>query len=410
MGAQCESLQHDDESMPILSSLSFAREALSDRPRDDPPPPYGQTDGPPPSYELAVRGMIRANPVDSGRVQDPHGFGKLPSFQDDRYTDLAPEILYPRWRGEPRLAGGLANVPLDDMMWRIDTGFGSSSSWTPTAALRALETLAEHIAIAPKPRVPMIHLLHHPRVRAVMADWLADPSPLREDTRMRCRAIAVEYLRLLASAVSLRELDAREVVNELASDDLPGRPPLLLALASAASRDGNAAMALCDIFSACRVAGRQDVVDAAMAPLMECRHSGGLKDNEKYTSFFERIFGDGSGSGRPGALIVAHRFQLLGLMPDGEAIRGTHSRRRAQKWALCQQRGEDWGRGRPYGARGENTLEGPAARLMQRLHLERQWADSDSGHFAAIPAVPDALPKATPGASVQRWFRSLRAS
>lgn len=401
--------------MPFASSLtaaslSSAHHAQSDDRFDDPPPPYEQTDGPPPSYERAVRDIIRATTIDSGPVQDPHGFGKLPSFQDDRYTDLAPQVLYPRWRGEPALAEGLTSVSPGDMERKVDTGFETCRSWAPTDALWALETLAEHIAIAPKPRVPKIELLLDRRVRSLMVDWLANPSPLGEDTRMRCQAIAVEYLRLLASTVALRELDARKVVNELASDDLPGRPPLLLSLASAASRDGNAAMALCDIFSACRIAGRQDVLDAAVAPLLECRHPGGLKADDKYTSFFERIFGDGSASGRSGAAIVAHRFQLLGLMPDDRAIKGAHSQRRVEKWTLCQQRGADWGRGLPYGARGAANLEGPAARLMQRLHLERQWAERDSGHFSAIPAVPDALPKATPGAAVQRWFRSLRAS
>jgi hypothetical protein len=339
---------------------------------------------------------------------NPYGFGELPGFQDDRYTDHSAVLLYPRWRGTPFLVPSLVDLPLAETLRRVNLAFSEDGPWTLSHTLNALGALATHIALAPKPGVPKIHLLNHKGVRAAIVACLEDPSPMQEDTRLRCRAIAIEYVRLLASAVQSRELDAQETFEALTCSDLPGRPPVLLALSSAAAGDVNVAMALCDFFSYAKAPGErytQHTVDR----LLKLRHRGGLKQDDKYDSFFGRIFGDGSAAGRPGATIAAYRLHRLGLMPDDKTIERHHrSPRRAEKWALCRQRGQDWGQEKSYGGSEQNDLEGAAARLLQRVVMETNWAYGDAGHFPAIPKVPAALPRATLAASIGCRFRPPR--
>ena len=377
----------------------------------------------PPSYADAASTTgadKRTAALRPGEVGNPYGFGREPSFQDSRYDDGPADRLYPRWRASPQWSRGFKELPVKDLLALADECSRRQLPWNGNDILWMLNVFASLVAIAPKPGIPRVQSLMDPEMLVGLSTFcsgqaMAGHGLMAEDTRARCRAIVVQYVRLLAAAIDERELDPDQVLNALSLGGRDGKgrsgahAPLLLSLASAAAADTNSAMALCDLFCSCknRTSNRPSFSAGVVKSLLETRDARGLAADDKYDTFYGRVFGDGSEAGRPGAPIVAYRLRRLGFMPSTAQVTATHSALRAAKWDLCGRRGDAWGGGQAQGPRTAPDLVGQAARLHQRVHVEFGWARADAGHFAAVPRVPGVL-EHRPVARVRTWLRSLR--
>lgn len=367
-------------------------------------PPHGG-ELPPPYVDVAREALLRPTPE-----HNPHGFGKPPSFLDPRFTDPPVDRLYPPWRTPPIWALNLAGFDVKGAMAMTYDNIERSKAMTDLNAMVHLFNLSVLIALSSEPAIPRAHAALEPRALQILSGWCGDLKPLGDDVRERCRATVIEFVRLLAALVGTRDLGADMTFDALRLSDSPDHPPLLHAMASLAARDTNAAVALCDLFSAFkeRMLGRPEFVARVNRTLLGTQEPRGLPPGDKYASFYGRVFGDGAAAGRPGAPIVAYRLGRLGFMPTPSEVTATHSAIRAAKWALCCRRGDDWGRGSVMGPQGDWNPVACAARLFQRTRVENQWAKVDPQHFAAKTVVPEAPPSRFERSRLSSWFRSTR--
>lgn len=366
----------------------------------------GATPDAPPSYaEATLDGLLRPTPE-----HNPYGFSLPPSFQDPRYSDPPIAELYPGWRTPPCWADRLPAIEPQRSQQALDKAMEGRGQVTDKGAVIRLFNLATHLALSAECTASGVTAALDPRLLRILAQWCGNSPPRGDDLRARCRAMVLEFVRLLAAMVGKRAIGAEIAFDTLTRHRDSNTPPLLHALASLASSDTNAAMALCDFFSACnvRMHKRADFMARAIRDLLFNPEPAGLPPGDKYTSFYGRVFGDGRAEGRPGAPIVAYRLERQGFMPTAAQVMHAHSATRAAKWELCRRRGDEWGHGGSHGPASGWSIEACAARLFQRASVEYDWVDADPFHFDAQARVPDALPRRSLRNGLSDLWRSMR--
>lgn len=338
----------------------------------EPPPSYdevvGRDESPPPAYGTSEDGL--------GTVADGLDDGADPlSHRDPRYLDASAEELFGGPVADWMLPRGRPPVTLEQAQSAYDLSVAERDIQTPADVVARLQALAVIAWLSPASGNSRLNGLLRQDLLDMLGPWTAVARQGRGRAALRAESMVVQYVRLLASLIGRRDIDPAFALDALRRTGRRDQPPLLQALASASATLHNVATALCDLLHACHAARRShpSFEKSLVADLLATRDRRGLARDDKYNTFYGRVFGDGRTAARPGAAIVGGRLRQLGLLPTDEAVSRAHSTTRARKWLKPQQAGNACGRGRSLDPCAAWQPRMQAAQLYRRAFLEKAW-------------------------------------
>ncbi len=300
-----------------------------------------------------------------------------------------------------------------------------------TAADRVYNIALGSLRKAAEPRMPLAPVTYadnHPSrlLSPLTLSAVSDLLDIRYDgpelqqrhaLRTKSRAFAADAIHLMAALVTDGRLDAQNVMSAIKQPPPgdAGKPPFLLAVASAAMHDRSVAAAMCELLEAVAPHVNADSPGQLARELLELDSPYGARSpkerpedlDKKYTNFFGRLIGDGRGElGNDGAVLAIGRLSDAGLLPSKQQVKAHRSRRRWGKQEhfvdMCRtlRTLPPWRDDRALDRPSLKQIEDRLRHFVDQLCISRASPGDASGHWANRALATQAGKTASADASI----------